>query len=181
MGISISSSARCSLCTSLLPKHTLSLVCPMHKPTPSSLTSFLTQDHFPPSPDSLFHQHPKYSLHETRFLGPDSRAVRLLLLFNRTVVLCVPLHSAFCAGYARTVPCPSMSLCLHICCFSNAFTHPLLIIRIRFTVQISYHLIWTFFPRTIIKSLFPGFVLSEIKPLPRSTLSHNYWVCISLS
>lgn len=139
MWLDVSSSAHCSLCTSLLPKHTLSLCIAQthtfsfHLLPDSGPLSALSKQSLPSTPQVI--------LHRTRFLGPDSRAVRLLPLLKRTVVLCVPLRSAFCAGYSLTAPCPSMSRCLHIFCFSNAFTHLLLIIRIRFIVQISYHLI----------------------------------------
>lgn len=67
MGINISSLARCSRCTFLLPKRTLSLGLRHAQTYVFSFHLLPTQDHFLPSPDSLFHQHPN-----SAYTKPDS-------------------------------------------------------------------------------------------------------------
>jgi hypothetical protein len=124
----------------------------MLRPPSSALTWFPMQNHFLPSPDSLFLKYLKFYLPEPRFFGPDPRAIRLSLLFNMALLSLHSLHSAFCAFYFLDLPHPSTSLCLHILCpIWNMLIYLLLMIRIQLIVQSPYHPSETFFPRTTVK------------------------------
>lgn len=133
----ISSLALCSLCTSSLTYCTLDL---------HDAQTYIFSSHLLPDseslPYSLSHKHPKFNLPKARFLGPDSRAVRLLPLLNMT---CLSLHSpTFCplcwlfSGCTMSVYVfvPSHSLfCLEcIYLFSSDYQNQLI-------VWIPYHLI----------------------------------------